>query len=441
MTVEVDFADKPSLIIPKKRSGGKKTGAISSHVDHIIVVQGSSNMTSAKMYTLAEASGVLEHHKSNGNGISKMNGFKNHTLMDLPIIPDDEEKCELSPVKTDNVQKYTPNDRPQTLTKNGYHQFNSNLNSSREIVDLSPIYENSSDACSSHDDVRSSNNDIVAQRNCVVVVEDVNDATSLTPNSLSEASLEMGHLSDCPFSKHSIKKTKKRVNIVSESVDETEIDTSGLKCDSETSGSPDKSIVSNIADGYLTLNGTIKRGKKKGQSVDVTLNMSREELEVLEANIVAKQMSSTQSFKCSLFSGVHVLVWSLLCMPIVIVLSGVYSFYIGTLTWYNIFTYVSEGKRVFVRVFASPFVILLYPFLILTFTVGLGVYAGFVQLTYCGSTWWKEVCDFEKGFYGWLCGLLRLSDCSPYEVVILTDLKVVENTDMRGHSSTEDISI
>lgn len=39
MTVEVDFSDKPSLIIPKKRSGGKKAGAVSSHVDHIIVVQ------------------------------------------------------------------------------------------------------------------------------------------------------------------------------------------------------------------------------------------------------------------------------------------------------------------------------------------------------------------------------------------------------------------
>lgn len=408
-------------------------------------------MTSAKMYSLAEASGVLEHHKPNGNIISKLNGFKNHAIMDLPMIPDDEEKCELSPVKTDKEivpsEKYTQNDRPQTLSKNGYHQFNSNLNGSREIVDLSPIYENSSDACSSHDDVRSSNNDIVNQRNCVMVAEDANDNNSLTPNSLShthsEASLETGQVSDCLFSKHSIKKTKKRVNIISDNSipsDETEIEISALKCDSETSGSPDKSILSNT-DGYLTLNGTIKRGKKKGQSVDVTLNMSREELEVLEATIVAKEMKKSRLFRCSLLSGIHIILWSLLCMPIVILLSGIYSFYIGTLTWYNIFTRVSEEKRLYIKVFVSPFVILLYPFLILMFTVGLGIYAGVVQVTYCSSTWWKEVCDFEKGFYGWLCNLLHLSDCSPYEVVILTDLKVVENTDMRGLSSTEDISI
>lgn len=368
--------------------------------------------------------------------------------MDLPMIPDDDdEKYDPSPT---HAEKDPIIDRPQNLHKNGYQQLNLNLHSSREIVDLSPIYENSSDACSSHDDVRSSNNEIIiAQKTSKTSADDTNDSNTATPNSLSqthsETSLEIGFISEGPY-KHGARKNKKKVNIASDAVEQNEdlIDTeaSALKCDSESSSSPERSVMSSSTDGYLTMTGTIKRGKKKGQNIDVKLNISREELEILEAAIVAKEISKAQQwFVCTPTTGFHIVLWSFLCMPIVILFSGVYSFYIGTLTWYNIFTYVSEGKNCWKRVFISPFVILLYPFLILLFTVGVGLFAGVAQLTCCGSSWWKEVCDLEKGFYGWLCGLLHLSDCSPYEVVILTDLKVVENTDMRGHSSTEDISI
>lgn len=405
-----------------------------------ILLQGVSSP--AKLNSLSDAVGILEHHKFNGNNALRANGLKTHTT-DLPSIPDsDDEKSESSPTK---AIKDINHERPHVLPK--LHQQN-NLHNSREIVDLSPIYENSSDACSSRDDVRSTN-DIGNLKSCKINIEENNDSNSATPNSLSqtqsETSLEMGLISEGSFPRQSAKK-KKKVNIVSEasvSNDDTiEIDASALKCDSEISDSPERSMLSSSTDGYLTMTGTIKRGKKKGQNIDVKLNISREELEDLEAAIVAKEIhKGNQWYTCSLTQGLHIVLWSILCMPIVTAVSGLYSFYIGTLTWYNIFVYTSEGKTLWLKMIAIPFVILLYPFLILLFTLGLGIYSGLIQLSCCGPNWWKEVCDLEKGFYGWFCNLLYLSDCSPYEVVILTDLKVVENTDMRGHSSTEDISM
>lgn len=196
-------------------------------------------------------------------------------------------------------------------------------------------------------------------------------------------------------------------------------------------------------DSYLTMTGTVKRGRKKGQSVDLQLNISREELEKINAAVVAVEQIQQQSNDycvCSLTTGIHILVLSMVCLPFVAAYTSIYSFYIGTLTWYNIFNYFNEEKSYLHKLFMSPLLILTYPFGICLCTIGLGIYAGIVQLSLSLKRWYNEITDIEKGFYGWLCSFMRLSDCSPYEVVILTDLRLPEPV-IHANSSTEELSL
>lgn len=196
-------------------------------------------------------------------------------------------------------------------------------------------------------------------------------------------------------------------------------------------------------DSYLTMTGTVKRGRKKGQSVDLQLNISRDELEKINAAVVAVEQIQQQSNNycvCSLTTGMHILVLSIICLPFVAAYTSIYSFYIGTLTWYNIFNYFNEEKSYLHKLFMSPLLILTYPFGICLCTIGLGIYAGIVQLSLSLRRWYNEIMDIEKGFYGWLCSFLHLSDCSPYEVVILTDLRLPEPV-IHGNSSTEELSL
>lgn len=210
------------------------------------------------------------------------------------------------------------------------------------------------------------------------------------------------------------------------------------------------------ADSYLTMTGTVKRGRKKGQSVDLQINMSREELEQINTAALAvvddaQQQRSGSSVagccRCTRTVGLHVLLLSLVCAPFVALATGVYSFYIGTLTWYNMFNYFTEERSVWLRVFVSPVLVLLYPVVIVLCTLGLGVYAGCVQLSVRFNSWLNEIGDVEKGFYGWLCAVLRMSDCSPYEVVVLVDLKMPEGgggaggTQLTNTTSTEELSL
>nr|CAD7585935.1 unnamed protein product [Timema genevievae] len=215
------------------------------------------------------------------------------------------------------------------------------------------------------------------------------------------------------------RKSRKRVNICEED------ESCALRCGSETSDS-----LADSVDPCLTMTGTIKRGKKAGQSVDVRLNISREELEVLEATIAAQKHGSVSSRRllCGLRRGPHIALWTVLCLPFVVAVSGLYSFYVGTLTWYNVFTYYTEEKPLVCRVLVSPILILLYPFLILVLTLGLGVYAGLVQVSWFLESWYKEISDLEKGFYGWLCAALGYEDCAPYEVVVLTEILPLDSS-------------
>lgn len=280
---------------------------------------------------------------------------------------------------------------------------------------------------------------------------------NLTPRSYSEGSsldAKSSRSHDCLTTRS----TKKRVNIKTDfllqrnqrtspgstnNYDDLESGETSILNAEMDKNSLDRFNTIKTTDSYLTMTGTVKRGRKKGQSVDLQLNISRDELEKINAAVVAVeqiQQDTSNCCSCSPTTGMHILIFSLICLPFVAVYTSVYSFYIGTLTWYNIFNYFNEEKSYIHKLLMSPILILTYPVGICLCTIGLGIYAGIIQLSLSLTRWYNEITDLEKGFYGWLCSFLHLSDCSPYEVVILTDLRLPE-TGMPANSSTEELSL
>lgn len=222
----------------------------------------------------------------------------------------------------------------------------------------------------------------------------------------------------------------------------------------------------NIAKNKLILRqlfpGTITRGKRAGQQTDVKVNISREELELIESthaklkaeieetsgardgagiiNVARPSKKRCCYFwccKCGVKRGPHIWIWSFLCFPFVFLMASVYSFYMGTLTWYNVFSWYTEEKPFLCRILMAPVLIISYPVFILVATVGLGVYAACSQLTCQWLIWASHVQDLEKGFYAWLCSFLQLEECSPYtEIVIVGQLDQI--TSPGTHNAHED---
>lgn len=200
--------------------------------------------------------------------------------------------------------------------------------------------------------------------------------------------------------------------------------TDNVSTDGELSSVTERSSLRADGDRYVTMTGTIKRGKKKGATIDMKVNISREELDEIESSI-KDQKTSDEEDDCffGMSRGPHVLFLSFVLMPVVFVISAGNSFYLGTMTWYNILVVLSEKRSIFHKVLLSPFWIIFYPFLIVPAVIGLGVYAAAVQISWEYDKWKREVPDWEKGFYGWLCCLLHMEECSPYDVVVLTDVQ------------------
>lgn len=190
---------------------------------------------------------------------------------------------------------------------------------------------------------------------------------------------------------------------------------------------------------YVTLTGTITRGKKKGQMVDIHVTLTERELqemarskERLDAECDAREGSS-RLCGFGLSQGPHVVLWSLSCAPVVFVLSFITSFYYGTLTWYNIFLVYNEERTFCHKITVCPFLIIFYPVLIVALSLSLGLYSAVVQVSWAFSEWWLSVRDLEKGFCGWACGKLGLEDCSPYSVVELLDSDTISGS-LQGKS-------
>lgn len=185
---------------------------------------------------------------------------------------------------------------------------------------------------------------------------------------------------------------------------------------------------------YVTLTGTITRGKKKGQVVDIHVTLTEKELrdlakskERLDAECEAGD-GLKRNCSLGLCSGPHVVLWSISCLPVIFILSFITSFYYGTLTWYNVFLVYNEERTFWHKITICPFLIIFYPMLIMPMALSLALYSAVVQVSWAFSEWWQDVRDLEKGFCGWACGKLGLEDCSPYSIVELLDSDTVSST-------------
>lgn len=187
---------------------------------------------------------------------------------------------------------------------------------------------------------------------------------------------------------------------------------------------------------YVTLTGTITRGKKKGQMVDIHVTLTEKELQELTKPKASSRETTPGGRKaCQLGAdrGPHVVLWTLVCLPVVFLLSFVVSFYYGTITWYNIFLVYNEERTFWHKISCCPCLILCYPVLIMAMASSLGLYAAVVQLSWSWEAWWQAARDMEKGFCGWLCSKLGLEDCSPYSIV-----ELLESDNISGNLSNKD---
>jgi hypothetical protein len=167
---------------------------------------------------------------------------------------------------------------------------------------------------------------------------------------------------------------------------------------------------------YLTMTGTIKRGKLPERSVDIQLSVTPDHLSKLEQRVHDKYHD--RCF-CGLRRGPHVFLLSLISIPFMLVYSTLQAFFLGSMTWFNIFIYYNE-ERTCCHKLLSPFILLLYPFWILPVTLGLGLYGAVRCISWYWDSWLAEVRNPDSGFMAWICTRLTLPDCAPYQVVLLS---------------------
>uniref|UniRef100_A0A1A9X201 Transmembrane protein 169 n=1 Tax=Glossina brevipalpis TaxID=37001 RepID=A0A1A9X201_9MUSC len=392
--------ERPVFIPPRKRHTNKKTNGTQNYVDHIANVQ-------------------------NRQKLSPSNTGLEEDLLNTKLLLKNKQPL------------------PQIPNKCGIDDHPGERMSTKSTQSVDNIYV---------DDNELNNFESVSQG---TKSTNRHESSTVTPSSYSESSLDakLSKSHDCLSNRSS----KKKVNICTdlpqlkiarnspevtnyEDLESGETSVLNVFDNSLERFNTRKSLDSN----YLTMTGTIKRGRKKGQNVDLQLNISRDELEKINAAAVAMEVKKKENLccKCSINTGPHILLLSLLCWPIVTLISSIYSFYIGTLTWYNMFNYLHEEKSIVIRFLMSPILVLAYPVGIVICTLGLGLYAGFAQISLQFTSWSNEIADIEKGFYGWFCSTLNLSDCSPYETVILTEIREEPiKTELETNNSNEELTL
>ncbi|CAG5131156.1 unnamed protein product [Candidula unifasciata] len=168
---------------------------------------------------------------------------------------------------------------------------------------------------------------------------------------------------------------------------------------------------------HVTMRGTITRGNSVGQPVKVQLDLTETEF----LRLTSQEPQIKEDFKCGCgrSRGPHIILWSLLCIPVAIAISLCIAFYNGAMAWYNLIIYFSEERTVFHKVVLCPVIILTFPVTVGVSALLISVVAAAMQISWSWHRWLAEIHDGEKGFYGWFCGQIGLPACSPYQVVVL----------------------
>lgn len=181
--------------------------------------------------------------------------------------------------------------------------------------------------------------------------------------------------------------------------------------------SEDSANLNSRNDRMVTLTGTIRRGHRQDQVVEVLFEVPEKELNRMKARTTKNEHITS----CGCGRGLHILLFTLLFSPFAFIASIFTTFYVGTMCWYNVYLYVSEELTVCHKIFLCPLLLVVYPVFIAISTFCLSVVSAVRQLSWNMSNWCREIHDYDKGFFAWLCNRLNVPQCAPYEVVILDE--------------------
>ncbi|XP_060077324.1 transmembrane protein 169-like [Ylistrum balloti] len=170
---------------------------------------------------------------------------------------------------------------------------------------------------------------------------------------------------------------------------------------------------------------TRSKGDNLTRSTEIiSIEPVEKEMECLPSSKNENDMETSEIISKN--SGPHVALFSVICIPAAFVASLCVAFYYGASSWYNLYLYFSEEKTIWHKVTICPVLILTFPFTVGLSSIGVAVFAAFVQLSWFYLSWHAEFLDFEKGFYGWLCNKMGLPQCCPYELIILNNESELE---------------
>nr|XP_054752127.1 transmembrane protein 169-like [Lytechinus pictus] len=124
------------------------------------------------------------------------------------------------------------------------------------------------------------------------------------------------------------------------------------------------------------------------------------------------------AFNISYQEGPHIVLLSILSLPVVFLCAVCVIGYIGVLTWYNVFLHYFDERTLVHRLTICPLLILTLPLILFSVTLSLSIYASVQQISWHLESWWDSVRDLEKGFFAKICSSLGLTECCPYEVIV-----------------------